>query len=73
MANKVDYRISGYAGAKHPQAAPNTLLLSTWHIGQSSRDMEIAAWRARMKRGEVSYITVTDVAAGVTETITAAE
>ena len=32
----------------------------TWHIGEASRDMEIAAFKARMARGEIDFIVVTN-------------
>lgn len=69
-----DYEIKGYAGARHAavrdgRARAGDLLLHTWHIGESSRDMEIAAWRSRMARGEVSHIEVIDKRAKTTETI----
>lgn len=45
-----DWLVRGYKGQK--------LLLETWHRGDSSKDAEIAAWKARMRRGEVSHVEV---------------
>lgn len=76
MERKPDYVICGYAANGHPafpHISEGDLLVKTWHVGESSRDMEIAAWKERMKRGEVSYITVTDTRTNETETISAAE
>lgn len=36
-----------------------TLLLETTHQTEGSKDVEVSAWRERMKRGEVAYIEVT--------------
>ena len=45
------------------------LLLHTWHIGESSKDIELAAWKRRMARGEVSRVEVLDLATHHTTTI----
>ena len=34
------------------------VLMETVHVGTASRDMEIAAYRARMRRGDVAKIEV---------------
>lgn len=51
------YRIRGYA----PTNQGGELLLETVHASEASRDIEIAAWRARIRRGEVSHIEVVDL------------
>lgn len=51
---KWEYTIRAYA----PTNQGGGLLIETVHVGTSSRDMEIAVFRARMKRDEVSYIEV---------------
>jgi len=50
-----DYTIRAFA----PPNRGGELLIETWHRGRASRDIEIATFRERMKRGEVSYIDVT--------------
>lgn len=45
------------------------LLLETWHIGDSSKDMEVAAWRRLMTKGECSRIEIADCKTFRTETI----
>ncbi len=75
MNRKPHYHVSGYAGAGHPavargRAAVGDLLVRTWHIGESSKDAEVAAWRSRMSRGEVSKIVIEDFDDRVVETIT---
>lgn len=52
-----EYRIRAYR-------SPNKgggLLIETVHRGESSRDMEIAVFKERMKRGEVDHIEVIDM------------
>lgn len=51
-----DYTIRGYA----PVNQGGGLLLETWHRGEASRDVELSAWRARMRRGEVSRVEIDD-------------
>ena len=36
----------------------NQIVIGTWHIGISSRDMEIEVLKDRIKRGEIDYIDV---------------
>lgn len=50
-----DYTIRAY----RPTNQGGGLLIETWHIGTASRDIEIAVFKDRMARGEVSYIEVT--------------
>lgn len=56
------YFVSGYAGAKHSavrgHAKVGDLLQTTWNVGPHRKDTEVAAWKARMSRGEVSRIEV---------------
>ncbi len=47
-----DYLIDAYKAGQ--------ILIGTWHRGAASRDMEISAFQARMKRGEVDSIVVHD-------------
>jgi hypothetical protein len=64
------YTIKAYAGGKHPGGAPpGAMILHTWHRTEGSRDIEIAAFKARIRRGEISHIEVIDHEAGKTETI----
>ena len=49
-----DYLIRAYA----PANRGGGLLLVTGHRGEASRDIEIAAYRNRMARGDVSHIEV---------------
>jgi hypothetical protein len=76
MSRKPDYHISGYAGSGHPavvagQAKFGDLLVKTWHIGESSRDVEIAVWRSRMERKEASKVVIEDADHKVMEVICA--
>ena len=60
-----DFRITGYAGHKHPNKAPfGTQLMITTHKGESSAAMEIEVWQNRMRRGEVSYVELIDLRPG---------
>jgi hypothetical protein len=52
-----EYRIRAYYPAS-AQRNPGGLAIETTHIGKPSRDIEISAFRARMKRGEIAYIEV---------------
>jgi len=47
-----DYIISAYKN--------KLLVLETWHRGDASRDIEISAYRERIKLGEIDYIVVTN-------------
>lgn len=49
-----EYRIRAY----RPPNQGGGLLIETVHRGESSRDMEIDVFRARMARGEVGHIDV---------------
>jgi hypothetical protein len=51
-----DYKIRAYL----PPNKGGGLLVETVHRGESSRDMEISAFRGRMKRGEIGHIEVID-------------
>lgn len=70
MAYDPPFTIKAYAGGKHPGGAqPGAMVLHTWHRSEASRDAEIAAFKSRIARGEISHIEVIDHAAGKTETI----
>lgn len=62
------YSVKGYGSAAHP-AGYGALLLHTTHSTESSRDVEISAWKSRMERGEVAYIEVLDHVNATTERI----
>jgi len=49
-----EYTIRAY----FPPNQGGGLALETVHVGTHSRDMEIAAFRTRMGRGEISHIEV---------------
>ena len=49
-----DYRIRAY----RPPNKGGGLLIETVHKGEASRDAELAAFQARMKRGEISHVEV---------------
>ena len=68
--NDARYSIKAYAGRKHADPF-GSLVLHTWHRTEGSRDIEIAAFRARMRRGEISSIDVIDHEAGTTEQLIA--
>jgi hypothetical protein len=63
-----DYTIRGYAGVNH-KSPFGAKVLETVHKGATSRDVEIAVYRSRMARGEISRIEVLDHANAKTETI----
>lgn len=66
-----DYEIISYAGPKHPRAPNGEFLLHTWHVGTLSRDIELDAYRERMKCGEVSQVDIFEVGTGKKETLLA--
>jgi len=51
---KWEYTIKAYA----PTNQGGHLLMETVHVGVASRDMEIAVFKERMRRGEVGHIEV---------------
>lgn len=53
--NHADYTIKAF----YPPNKGGGLAIHTWHIGTGSRDIEIAVFRERMARGEISHIEVT--------------
>lgn len=64
--------VRGYAGNQHPHYPMvkfGDLLVGTTHKDDVSKDMEVAAWKARMARGEVAYIEVINLWDGGKETI----
>lgn len=63
MSHDWDYRIRGY----RPPNQGGGLLLETVHRGEASRDIEIAAWRERIRRGEVDHIEVTNLKTAETQ------
>lgn len=73
MAYDPPFTIKAYAGGGHPTAPLGAMILHTWHATEGSRDIEIAAYKARIRRGEISHIEVVDHAAGKTETIYSGE
>lgn len=56
MRNHHLFHVRGFA----PVNQGGHLLLETWHDSVPSKDMEVAAWRTRMRRGEVGRIEVDD-------------
>lgn len=50
-----DWAVEGYS--RSPHGAP-VLILRTTHRGESSKDIEVLAWKERMRRGEISYVKV---------------
>ena len=57
--NKWEYTIKAYYPSNVPLPhIPNALAIETTHIGKASRDTEIAAFRERMNRNEISHIEV---------------
>jgi hypothetical protein len=55
------FTVRGYASNKHPgwpTVKLGDLLLETTHGSKASKDIEVAAWKARMQRGEVAYVEV---------------
>lgn len=54
MSNQWDYRIRAF----YPPNRGGGVAIETTHKGEASRDAEIAAFRARMARGEIAYIEV---------------
>jgi hypothetical protein len=58
-----EYEIKGYSGPQHPAVLARRMLigdliLDTYHLGEHSRDIEVAVWRDRLERGEASRIEV---------------
>ena len=51
--------VSGYRG--------KLLLVQTWHRGIGSVQTELAAWKARYDRGEVTHVEVVDRMTGKIE------
>ena len=53
------YDVKGYAGPNHHAGVPvGTLLVHTWHIGESSKDIEVSIWVERIKTGDASKCEV---------------
>lgn len=55
-----EFIVRGYAGFRHRVAKPYTLLMATTHSSEASAAVEIDAWKARMRRGEVSHCELID-------------
>lgn len=49
-----DYYIRAY----RPTNLGGGLLIETWHDGEASRDMEIAVFKDRMRRGDIERIEI---------------
>jgi hypothetical protein len=63
------FRTRGFAGSRHPGLVPfGALLLETTHTSEASAAIEIEAWQARMRRGEISRIELIDCRVGGTLT-----
>jgi hypothetical protein len=56
-----DFKIRGFAGDRHPRKPPGAFLVATAHKGEASASIEIEAWQARMRRGEVSRAELIDM------------
>jgi hypothetical protein len=59
-----NFRITGFAGGRHPRAPFGTKLLVTSHKSEASAYAEIEAWRERMRRGEASKVELIDLRPG---------
>jgi hypothetical protein len=55
-----DFRVRGYAGARHPRVPVGTLLVETVHHGEASAYVTVTAWQQRMRCGEVGKIELID-------------
>lgn len=64
------YAVKGYAGPATLTAKFGALLLHTTHRSEGSKDAEVASWKARMARGEVSKIEIINLRTHEVETIT---
>lgn len=69
IPDNATHLVRGFASATHPRAKLGDLLVETWHIGASSKDVEVAAWLDRLKSGEVSRVEVIDRRTFSTEVI----
>jgi hypothetical protein len=65
------YTIRAFPGGKHPTrpGLVNHPCMITTHMTKTSRDIEIAAYRDRMARNEISHIEVLDHDKANTETL----
>lgn len=63
IPSDADYLVRGYSRAQV------YLLVETLHRSEASMRVEIEAWRARMRRGEVSRIEVVNRNTGHMDTI----
>jgi hypothetical protein len=63
---RVDFRVRGFAGSRHPRGAPRgSLLLETVHRGVGSAQTEILVWMDRLKRtGEIDHVELIDCRPG---------
>jgi hypothetical protein len=52
IPKNADYEVKGYRRGQ--------LLVHTWHIGESSKDLEVSVWYERYKRGECTSVEVID-------------
>ncbi len=53
MIERHDYTIRAYLSLRS-----DDLVIETWHDGVASKNAEIAAFRVRMRSGEIAYIEV---------------
>lgn len=56
--------IAAYGRGRRYQPPRAIHLMTTWHVGEASRDIEISAFKTRMERGEIERIAVTDLQSG---------
>lgn len=60
-----DYRIRAY----YPPNRGGGVAIETVHRGEASRDVEIAVFKERIRKGEISHIDVIDIERCTTQRI----
>jgi len=65
------WSVIGFASDNHPhpKVKRGDLLVATKHDTDGSKDVTVLAWKARMERGDVAYVKVTNLKTYQTETI----
>lgn len=57
LSSKWDWQVTCYYGEKaKPPQVPGELAIQTVHVGESSRDMEVAAARSRPEIGVIDVV-----------------
>jgi hypothetical protein len=64
MRDQPQFRVRGFASLNHPRVPPGERLVSTLHRSERDAAIEIRAWQARMRIGDVSHAHLIDLRPG---------